>query len=218
MFTNIAPKYDLMNDIMTGFTHKRTRKFAFNLLNLTKKENLIDLASGTGDFAFLVSSSLKENEIIAVDFSEGMLDKALQKKNELNRKISFIASDISYLPFLDESIDVSSICYGIRNVEDLDQVLHEISRITKSRFLIVESSIPSNRLIRFLITFYFKKIVPLIAKVFSSDAKAYNYYFESVKDFTPPKKFMRKLKSGNWKKLIYKQLFMGSVSIYLVFK
>ncbi len=223
MFTSIAPKYDLMNDIMTGFTHRSTRKFALNLLNIKDKERLLDLASGTGDFALLVNSLKTDNEIIVVDFSKGMLEQAIQKRrlqSNYNSKKSmhFLASDISYLPFLDESIDVCSICYGIRNVQDPQFVLKEISRITKKRLLIIESTIPTNPLIRFIITLYFKKIVPVIAKVFSSDAKAYNYYFESVEHFLPPMELIINLKKANWKKLVYKQLFQGAVTIYLVFK
>ena len=223
MFTSIAPKYDLMNDIMTGFTHRRTRKFALNLLNLKNKEKLLDLASGTGDFALLVNSLKTDNEIIAVDFSKGMLEQAIQKRrlqstdNSKNR-MNFIASDIAYLPFLDESIDVCSICYGIRNVQDPELVLKEISRITKKQLLIIESTVPSNPLIRVLISLYFKKVVPLIAKVFSSDSKAYDYYFESVEHFLPPMELIRILKKANWKKVVYHQLFLGAVTVYLVFK
>ena len=223
MFTSIAPKYDLMNDIMTGFTHRRTRKFALNLLDLKNNESLLDLASGTGDFALLVNSLNSDNEIIAVDFSQGMLEQAIQKrrlqsKNKSKNRMNFIASDIAYLPFLDESIDVCSICYGIRNVQDPQQVLKEISRITKKRLLIIESTIPSNPLIRVLISLYFKNVVPLIAKVFASDAKAYNYYFESVEHFLPPMELMQILKNANWKKVVYRQLFLGAVTVYLVFK
>jgi demethylmenaquinone methyltransferase/2-methoxy-6-polyprenyl-1,4-benzoquinol methylase len=218
MFTNIAPKYDLMNDLMTAFTHRRTRKLAYNLLDLKKQESLLDLASGTGDFAFLINSKGQDNEIIGVDFSEGMLTQAIQKKTKLDRNMSFLASDISYLPFSDETIDACSICYGIRNVQDPSLAVKEISRVTKRRLLIVESSVPSNRLIRFFLAFYFKKIVPLIAKTFSSDSKAYDYYFESVEDFLSPMELMRILKMAQWKQVVYKKLLLGAVAVYLVSK
>jgi demethylmenaquinone methyltransferase/2-methoxy-6-polyprenyl-1,4-benzoquinol methylase len=187
-------------------------------LDLKKEESLLDLASGTGDFAFLINSMGQDNEIIGVDFSEGMLLRAKQKKTSLDKNINFLASDISYLPFLDESIDVCSICYGIRNVQDLELVLKEISRVTKSRFLIVESRIPTNRVIRFLLSFYFKKIVPLIAKTFSSDNKAYDYYFESVEDFLSPMELIPIFKTAQWKQVIYKKLLLGAVIVYLVSK
>jgi demethylmenaquinone methyltransferase/2-methoxy-6-polyprenyl-1,4-benzoquinol methylase len=207
-----------MNDLMTAFTHRRTRKFAYNLLDLKKEENLLDLASGTGDFAFLINSMGQDNEIIGVDFSEGMLIRAIQKKTKLDRNLSFLASDISYLPLANESIDVCSICYGIRNVQDPLLVIKEISRVTKSRLLIVESSVPSNRLIRFFLAFYFKKIVPLIAKTFSSDKKAYDYYFESVEDFLSPMELISILKTAHWKQVVYKKLLLGAVTVYLVSK
>ena len=203
---------------MTVFTHRRTRKFAYNFLDLKKEESLLDLASGTGDFAFLINSMGQDNEIIGVDFSEGMLIRAIQKKTELDRKLSFLASDISFLPFSNETIDACSICYGIRNVQDPLLVLKEISRVTKHRLLIVESSVPSNRLIRFLLTIYFKKIVPLIAKTFSSDSKAYNYYFSSVEDFLSPMELITILKKAKWKQVVYKQILLGAVTVYLVFK
>jgi demethylmenaquinone methyltransferase/2-methoxy-6-polyprenyl-1,4-benzoquinol methylase len=223
MFSSIAPKYDLMNDIMTGFTHRCTRKFALNLLDLKDYERLIDLASGTGDFALLVNSLMTNNEIIAVDFSKGMLHQAIQKsqlrfKNRSDKGIHFLASDISYLPFLDESIDVCSICYGIRNVQDPLLVLKEIDRITSKRLLIIESTVPANPLIRLILSFYFKKIVPLLAKIFSSDAKAYDYYFESVEHFLPPLELIKLLKKTNWKIVTQQQLFLGAVTVYLASK
>ncbi len=222
MFSSIAPKYDLMNDIMTGFTHKRTRKYALELLNIQKNETLLDLASGTGDFALLAKRSLDNNTIYAIDFSEGMLEQAIHKekysKKDVKESINFITSDITFLPFVNESMDICSICYGIRNVEDPNIILKEIARVTKKKLLIIESTVPTNPLIRYLITFYFKKVVPVIAKVFSSNASAYNYYFKSVEHFLPPLELIKVLKKSKWKTVTYQNLFLGAVTIYLATK
>ncbi len=226
MFTSLAPRYDLMNDVMTGFTHRKTRKFAIGLLQKKKIKRFLDLASGTGDFTFLASATLKSDaKIIGCDFSNGMLVIAQQRMLLLksNGAISIpelINSDISYLPFSNEIFDTCSIIYGLRNVNDPLLVLSEINRVTNSEgnLIIVESKIPQNPIVRMLISFYFKKIVPKIASLFSSNVKAYDYYFKSVEQFNAPIEMYRLLKKARWKRVISYRLLFDTVIIYNAFK
>ena len=165
MFTSLAPRYDLMNDVMTGFTHHRTRRYALELIREKNIDRVLDLASGTGDFAFLLHSSMKSKPlIIGCDFSTGMLKIANQRLQTIQNgseieNLVFLYSDIKHLPFSDGTFDVCSIVYGLRNVQDVLGVLLEINRVTQSKgmVIIVESNMPRNRTIRFLLSFYFPK-------------------------------------------------------------
>ncbi|MHA1975438.1 MAG: ubiquinone/menaquinone biosynthesis methyltransferase [Candidatus Hodarchaeales archaeon] len=226
MFTSLAPRYDLMNDIMTGFTHRRTRKFTLKLLRKDKIARALDLASGTGDFAFLLQSFLNSDTlIIGSDFSSGMLKTAqyrwknIQSKLEANN-LTFFLSDINHLPFKDESFDICTISYGLRNVQEPVQVLQEIHRIThpSGSFLILESILPRNSIIRYLLSFYFRKVVPRVARLFSSHVKAYDYYFQSVKQFLPSATVLKLLRKTHWKRVTIYSLLFGSVIIYQIFK
>ncbi len=226
MFTSLAPRYDLMNDIMTGFIHRYTRKFALKLTEFSKDGRALDLATGTGDFAFLLHSLHFPNKlVIGCDFSKGMLEVArnrmkIKTKESTDGELFFLNSDINFLPFTDRSFDVCSILYGIRNVANPHQVLKEINRVTKKsgRLIVVESALPSNRIARSFITVYFRKIVPKLALFFSSNVQAYEYYFSSVKQFLPKSKFLKLLKQTNWKKVYYFPLICGSLNVYQVFK
>ena len=226
MFTALAPRYDLMNDVMTGFTHHRTRKFALELTGIVKGGRVLDLASGTGDFAILLQSIMKSDTlIIGCDFSSGMLAiarhrlKTIQNASNMNN-LAFTSSDINHLPFSDEIFDVCSIIYGLRNVQDPLSVLHEINRVTKpnGRFFIVESIVPDNPFIRFSLSFYFKKVVPIIASLFASNVQAYDYYFNSVEQFGTPIETLKLLKKTHWKRVTIYRLLFGSVIVYQIFK
>ncbi|MHA2387942.1 MAG: ubiquinone/menaquinone biosynthesis methyltransferase [Candidatus Hodarchaeales archaeon] len=225
MFTSLAPRYDLMNDVMTGFTHHHTRKFALELIREKQIDRILDLASGTGDFAFLLNNLLKsETVIIGCDFSRGMLEIARHRlqtiQNVAEKKLAFFCSDINHLPFSDKIFDVCSIIYGLRNVQDPLGVLHEIYRLTKpnGRLVIVEANIPLNPIIRFLLSFYFKKIVPIIASLFASNVQAYDYYFKSVEQFIAPIGLLKLLKKSNWNQVTINRLLFDTVIVYEISK
>ena len=186
MFNEIAPRYDLMNDFMSFYTHKKTRKFALSLVSSKRILNIIDLATGTGDFAFLHAKNikLKYSEIIGLDFSLGMLKvgKLRARKLGLSNKIKFTKGDIMNLQFPDNQFDLLTIGYGIRNVVDIPYALKEIYRITRpgGSFLVVEATPPLNPVWRYLVKFYFEKLVTRMSKFFSSAPVGYDYFMKSV--------------------------------------
>ena len=132
-------------------------------------------------------------------------------------KIDFLESDISHLPFSDKKFDVCTISYGIRNVHDPLKVLREIHRVTKvnGRIIILESSFPKSKLLRFLLTIHFTYLVPSLAHLMSLNVPAYSYYFKSVKEFQSGTRFLRLLKLSGWKRVCIYQRLMGAVIIYL---
>jgi demethylmenaquinone methyltransferase/2-methoxy-6-polyprenyl-1,4-benzoquinol methylase len=222
MFSTLAPHYDLMNDIMTLFIHRTTRNFALKLSGFSSGQYALDLATGTGDFAFLLQKQGgKSSKVIGCDFSNEMIAIAKQrlrkKEQKFSDKIEFLESNITNLPFNDEEFDVCTISYGIRNVQNPLAVLREIRRVTKiqGRVVIVESSFPRSKFLRFLLTFHFSYIVPLLAQLLSSNATAYSYYFRSVKEFQSGKEFLKILKLAGWKRVWVYHKLMGAVTIYL---
>ena len=196
MFNAIASHYDLMNDVMTGFSHRFTRKMAIKLSNFKPGQKALDLATGTGDFAFqLYNQADGKSKVIGVDISDRMLAvaKFRSKKVGINGDITFQLADMNELPYKDNTFDMCSIGYGIRNVHDPLKVLKEIARVTKRNgyLLIVEANPPKNRFSKNLAHFYFHKIVPLIAKFISPDGDAYNYLVDSISQFPAAPKFLK---------------------------
>ncbi len=221
MFSEVAPKYDLMNDLMSGFLHRITRKFALRLTHFTSEGIGLDLATGTGDFAFLLQSyGGKNSMVIGCDFSSGMLHIAKKRASKRlkigSNNISFIESDINHLPFRKDLFNVCTISFGIRNVQNPEIALMEMNEVTKNggRLVVVESSIPSNRLFRILMTSYFKTIVPVFARLFSKNPDSYSYYFDSVQSFLSPKQFIALMRKTGWKRNQKYSLLFGSVMVY----
>lgn len=219
MFNSIAHQYNLMNDIMTAFSHRRTRKITVKLSNFKHDQRALDLATGTGDLAFLL---LKEGRgtVIGVDISDKMLSKAKSRNLGTNGYIALKRVDINHLPFHEEVFDICTISYGIRNVHNPLVTMKEVARVTKKggRFIIVEATPSTNRYARLLAHFYFGKITPLLAKILSLDAAAYIYFAESISQFPKSSDFTKIIKRAGWKKVFYYPLYFGTVTVFLAFK
>ncbi len=220
MFNEIAPRYDLMNDFMSFYTHKKTRKFALTLVKSKRQIKILDLATGTGDFAFLhaKNKNLKHSEIVGLDFSLGMLKvgKLRCKKLGLTDEIKFVNGDIMKLPFPDNEFDLLTIGYGIRNVIDIPYALREILRVTRpgGSFLVVEATPPLNRLWRFLVKFYFEKVVTRMSFIFSSAPVGYDYFMKSVTAFYNALEFTKKLQEAGFQKVRWFPQVWGSVTVF----
>ncbi|UCE12542.1 MAG: ubiquinone/menaquinone biosynthesis methyltransferase [Candidatus Heimdallarchaeota archaeon] len=221
MFNSIASQYDVMNDIMTGFSHRRTRKIAAQLSGFKSNEKVLDLATGTGDFAFRLYSEA-QGTIIGTDISEKMLSIALLKTRRLdaNRFISYNLADITRLPFLDETFNLCTIGFGIRNVPDPLSAMIEVARVTKKggRFIIVEATPSPHSLVKFLSLFHFQKLAPLFARLLSSNVSAYNYFAESISQFPKASDFAETIKQAGWKKVYHQPLYLGIVTIFIAIK
>ncbi len=221
MFNSLAHQYNLMNDVMTAFSHRRTRKITVKLSSFKHDQKVLDLATGTGDLAFLL---LKEGRgtVIGVDISYKMLLKALSKSKKLgaNGHISLKRVDINHLPFDEEVFDICTIGYGIRNVVNPLITMKEVARVTKKggRFIIVEATPSTNHYVRLLTYFYFRKIAPLLAKILTLDAAAYIYFAESISQFPKSSDFTKIIKRAGWKKVFYYPLYLGTVTVFLAFK
>ncbi len=228
MFNNISYTYDRLNHLLSFGIDKCWRRKAIKYLLKEKGDKqFLDIACGTGDFSIdlakkLDNKSLVNSHISSVDISEGMLEvmKSKVKKENLDKYISILLADGEALPFDDESFDLVSIAFGIRNFEDRDKGLREIYRVLKpnGKLLILELSEPSSKLLRYLYRLYFKKILPKIGAYLSGDKDAYTYLPKSVENFPNKKDFLASLAKASFSKQEHKALSFGICRMYIAIK
>ncbi|MBK6265039.1 bifunctional demethylmenaquinone methyltransferase/2-methoxy-6-polyprenyl-1,4-benzoquinol methylase UbiE [Marivirga sp. S37H4] len=217
MFDNISPKYDFLNHFLSLGIDIRWRKKAIKLLKEIQPKSILDIATGTGDFA-IESLSLNPEKVIGVDISEGMLDVGRKKlkKRKLDDRISLQSGDSENLPFADNMFDAIIVAFGVRNFENLEKGLAEMYRVLRpgGKVVILEFSKPKSFPFKQLYNFYFKNILPTIGKTISKDNSAYTYLPESVKSFPDGEIFVSKLDTLGFKKTECRPLTFGISSIY----
>lgn len=193
MFNNISPKYDLINRMMTMRIDIIWRKKAIRSLLPLAPQLILDVATGTGDFAIESIQILNPQKIIGVDISAGMLEVAKTKiiKKSLQDQFEVVLGDSEKLQFEDNTFDAVTVAFGVRNFENLEKGLSEIHRVLKpgGKAIILELSNPTAFPIKQIFNFYFHKIVPTMGKLISKDASAYTYLPESVARFPDGKRF-----------------------------
>ncbi len=218
MFDNIAPNYDFLNHLLSLGIDTLWRKKAIMYIKPFRPKAMIDIATGTGDFAFDALKYLNVESIIGIDLSEEMLavarKKATAKKLE---KISFVKGDCENLPYKENTFDAMTAGFGVRNFENLEKGLAEMYRVLKSQapLVILEVSQPENPLLKFLFSIYFKHILPFIGRLFSKDHRAYSYLPESVEVFPKSDDFVRILKKIGFKNAKYRALTLGICAMYV---
>ena len=221
MFDNIAHRYDFLNHLLSLGIDISWRKKAVKYIGGIVPKKILDVASGTGDFAF-ESLRLNPEKIIACDISEGMMKYGREKAEKLrvSGKIEFVRADSEKLPFDTASFDAVTVGFGVRNFEHLEIGLSEIYRVLKpgGRVAILEASQPSNTIIRGLYGLYFNYIVPLVGRLFSKDARAYNYLPESVRAFPQGFEFIKILGNIGFVNAQWQALTFGTCALYTLEK
>lgn len=184
MFDNIAGDYDPMNRMMSLFNDRDWRKKALLTLTKYQPQRMLDIATGTADFAISAYEQLEPKEIIGIDLSEKMLEvgrKKVEVKN-LSKIITLEQGDSMHLRFDDNSFDAITVAFGVRNFADLKQGLSEMSRVLKpgGAAVILELSEPVNPVFHFGYKVYTKFVIPLLARIVAKDERAYSYLPESI--------------------------------------
>jgi len=217
MFDNISKRYDFLNHLLSMGIDKRWRKKAVSLLEEDQPKRILDVATGTGDFA-IAASKLKPEEITGIDISEGMLEIGRQKMQKLGKAdlIEMRYGDSEEIPFEANSFDAVTVAFGVRNFENLEKGLSEIRRVMRpnSKLVIIEFSKPKAFPIKQIYNFYFHNILPFIGKMISKDSSAYTYLPESVDAFPEGEDFENILNGLNYEVLKTYPLFFGIASIY----
>ncbi len=218
MFDNIANRYDLLNSILSLGIHKGWRKKCVNLLKNKNPKTILDVATGTGDFA-VECVRLNPEKIVGIDISEGMMEMGRKKLKELklDALISLEYGNAETVNFTDNSFDAIVVGFGVRNFQNLEKGLANLHRILKpgGQLVILEFSYPKNKLVKSLYNFYFSYITPFIGRIFSKDTRAYSYLTESVKAFPNDENFTAILNKLNYKNTSYESLSFGVAAIYL---
>jgi demethylmenaquinone methyltransferase/2-methoxy-6-polyprenyl-1,4-benzoquinol methylase len=218
MFDGIAPTYDFLNRFLSLGIDIGWRKKALKMLKGYNMDQLVDIATGTGDFAFMAEEILKPHHITGVDLSPQMLEVA-RKKNK-SPYINFITGDSEALPFGSNTFDAATVAFGVRNFENLQVGLKEINRILKpgAPLMVLEFSRIEKFPMKQLFFIYSRYILPVIGKIFSMDFKAYHYLHESMHAFPAGMVFAGKLEEAGFKFKQLTPLSFGICTAYLAEK
>ena len=221
MFDNIAGRYDFLNHFFSMGIDILWRKKAVRLLKKSEPKILMDLATGTGDFA-ITARRLKPEKIYGVDLSAGMLEvgRVKIKKKGLDHLISMQQGDSENLPFEADFFDAMTVGFGVRNYENLETGLGEMLRVLKpgGTAAILEFSKPRKFPVKQLYRFYFKNILPLLGRMISKDKTAYTYLPESVQAFPEGNEFLAVLNKVGYREAKCIPVSGGIASIYLATK
>lgn len=217
MFNNISKRYDLLNHVLSMGIDILWRKKAVRMLKPFSPKIILDIATGTGDFA-IESSNLKPKKIYGVDISEGMLDVGRKKitSKKLENVIEMQLGDSENLSFEDNFFDAVTVAFGVRNYENLKLGLSEMLRVMKpgGHVVIIEFSKPRRFPVKQIYNFYFKAILPTIGKLVSKDQSAYTYLPESVSAFPHGQKFVDIMNEVGFTETKAIPLTLGISSIY----
>lgn len=222
MFNHIAPAYDTLNHLLSWGIDKRWRKKAIALLKPYRPQHIMDVATGTGDFAIKACRMLQPEELTGTDISEGMMAVGREKVKRLglDRKISFVKEDCTSLSFPDNRFDAITVAFGVRNFEDLDRGLQEMHRVLKpgGHLVILELSTPERFPMKQLYALYSKMVIPAMGKLLSKDRSAYTYLPQSIKAF-PQGEVMRQIMyEAGFSKVRFKRLTLGICTLYFATK
>ncbi|KAA5549531.1 bifunctional demethylmenaquinone methyltransferase/2-methoxy-6-polyprenyl-1,4-benzoquinol methylase UbiE [Adhaeribacter rhizoryzae] len=217
MFNSIAGKYDFLNHFLSAGIDIYWRKQAVKIMGQNQPTLLLDIATGTGDFA-IEALSLNPQKIVGIDISEGMLAVGQEKikKKSLTDKIELQLGDSENLAFADNTFDGTMAAFGVRNFENLHKGLSEMYRVLKpgGRIVVLEFSKPRSFPFKQVYNFYFKNILPVFGKIISKDQAAYTYLPESVQAFPDGQEFINILKQVGFKNTQWHSLTFGISSIY----
>jgi len=216
MFDNIAPKYDLLNHVLSMKIDVLWRNTLVKMMKKDNPQEVLDVATGTGDLAITIEKGTGA-KVIGLDLSQQMLNVGVIKikKLKLDGKISMQKGDAENLPFEDNRFDAVSVAFGVRNFENLTKGLAELRRVVKDNksVYILEFSKVEGFLGPFYM-FYFKNILPAIGRLVSKDNRAYTYLPDSVNAFPFGEKMKQILLDTGFKNVEYKKLSLGIATIY----
>jgi demethylmenaquinone methyltransferase/2-methoxy-6-polyprenyl-1,4-benzoquinol methylase len=222
MFDNIAHSYDKLNHRLSWNIDKGWRKKAIRQLLPYRPKVMLDIATGTGDFAILAAGMLRPDTLIGADISEKMMEIGKQKveKEKLDSVISFKKEDCMNLSFADSTFDAITAAFGIRNFSDLNKGLGEMCRVLKKggHLSIVELTSPVSFPMKQLFSIYSHTFLPLYGRMISKDRSAYDYLTATIEAFPQGEQMIEILKTAGFSKAQFKRLTFGICTMYFAEK
>lgn len=219
MFDSIAPAYDVMNRMMTLGIDTIWRRKAIEMLRKYNPRRILDVATGTGDLAFLIEEQLKPHMLMGIDLSEGMLSVAREKaiQRGVDNRVSFGIEDCMALSLPNDSFDAITVAYGVRNFENLKQGFSEMYRVLVPGGVlsVIELSTPERFPFKQLYKFYTYTIIPLVGRIVSRDKQAYSYLPRSVAAVAQGEEMLDIFRSVGFKNCHLRRLTFGACTIYM---
>lgn len=218
MFDQIAFRYDFLNRFLSGGIDIYWRKRAIRELVTIQPAHLLDVATGTGDFAIMAEKYLKPKKITGIDISEGMLNIGRQKVKRLGLEsiIELQQGDSEAIKFNNDTFDAITVAFGVRNFEDLEKGLFEMFRVLRpgGKLVVLEFSKPRQKLFSGIYNLYMRLVAPGIGKWISKNKEAYSYLHSSVKAFPEGETFLHILEKTGFTDTTLKRLSLGICTIY----
>lgn len=211
MFDAVAERYDRTNAVMTFGQERRWRRLVADALAVAPGMRILDLAAGTG--ASSLPFTAAGAQAVACDFSLGMLSVGHRNHPE----VTFVAGDALTLPFRDGAFDAATISFGLRNVADVPRALGELARVTKpgGRLAVIETSHPTSPTLDRLNRLYTNRVMPILARPFSSDPSAYGYLAESAGAWLDQEQLAAALRDAGWGQVGWRNLLFGAVALHV---
>jgi demethylmenaquinone methyltransferase/2-methoxy-6-polyprenyl-1,4-benzoquinol methylase len=222
MFDAIAPRYDLLNHLLSAGIDRRWRSKAITSLRLTGAATLLDVCTGTADVALEARRHHRDVRVVGLDFAVAMLRLGLLKVKDAAQQehITLVRGDAMRLPVADNSVDAITMAFGIRNVEHPTTACREMARVLHpgGRLAILEFSVPRVWCLGSLYLWYFKRVLPLLGRAISGHHAAYSYLPASVGTFPPPAEFVAMLQDAGFREVRAVPLTLGIVYLYVATK
>ncbi len=222
MFDNIAPTYDQLNHRLSWNIDRGWRRKAIRLLASHRPQTMLDIATGTGDFAIMAAEMLHPQTLIGADISEGMMSIGRQKVSArgLQDTVKFERQDCTELTYSDESFDAVTAAFGIRNFSDLDKGLSEMCRVLKKggHLSIVELTTPISFPMKQLFAIYSHTVLPLYGRLVSKDTSAYSYLTRTIEAFPQGERMVDILIKAGFAEASFKRLTFGICTMYFATK
>lgn len=222
MFDNIAPTYDRLNHRLSWNIDRGWRKKTIKALAPYKPQTMLDMATGTGDFAILAAQMLHPQTLIGADISEGMMDVGRKKVTDLGLSdvIKFQREDCMALSYPNDTFDAVTAAFGIRNFQDLDKGLHEMCRVLKKggHLSVVELTAPVRFPMRQLFQVYSHTFLPLYGRLISRDKSAYSYLTATIEAFPQAEQMMEILRQAGFADASFRRFTFGICTMYFATK
>ncbi len=218
LFSNVASKYDIMNDVMSVGIHRIWKEAMMDWLNPRENQKLLDVAGGTGDVSFKFIKRAGVAHATVCDLTEGMLIEG-QKRAEANAmgdQLDWVVGDAMDLPFEDNTFDVYTISFGIRNVTRIDEALSEAYRVLKpgGRLMVLEFSQLPNPMMQKAYDLYSFNVIPKMGQIIAGDSASYQYLVESIRNFPDQDTFATMIRTAGFKNVKYRNLSMGIAALH----
>ncbi len=219
VFESVAPRYDLMNDLMSGGMHRLWKNTLVDVVNPRPGEKLLDVAGGTGDVAFrLLQRQGDRADVTVCDINAAMLsvgrDRAIDRG--FLRGLTWTTGDAEKLPFPDRSFDAYTIAFGLRNVTDIDQALREAYRVLKpgGRYFCLEFSKVTSAPVARIYDTYSERALPFFGRIIARDADSYRYLHESIRRFPPQRELAERMRNVGFSHVTWRNMTFGVVALH----